>query len=381
MDYLQTQLQNILQQNSGPNTTQDSSQFSSSTLVPGNVTTTNTTDTSISNYDQPILYIRSRNVEFDSSSLKPVTRFYPFFGEINISAHVTPKLLEIEMISGVFQKGEIIESDPTFITNKIVFRLCQLNHKTGIYNSPETIFPINPYNQQPLGDTYTASSTILNVDTKALGLPSETDFYGSVAVGMTLIGKSSGAVARVSNIRLISDRNGRLIGSFFIPNASQYGNLKFVNGVNVFSLLDVNSLNLVAQSESFSEANYTSSAVNNVTEKNILTTRNVNVTFPYLVTTVGNKVTVTTTVTDSNGAGATPQQISDLQTRSNRLRSEIDNQSESTTEGKLKKNQIIKEKERIDDRINRATQFRDDSPSRSRPVNQPSSSQSAQRRR
>lgn len=294
MQYLKSTQQQPLKSNTGSNTTQDTSTFSTSTLNPGLVTTNNTTDISISNYTQPILYARSRNIEFDSNSLKPSTRFYPFFTQIDISNHVTPKLLEIEMISGSFQPGETVESSSTFIENKIIFRLCKLNHKTGSYNFPETIFPINPYNQQPLGQTYSESSTILNIDTKSLGLPSETDFYGSVSIGMTLIGKSSGAVARVSNIRLISDRNGRLIGSFYIPNPNIFGNIKFINGVNIFTLIDVNSLSLVLKSESFSETNYTSSAVNNVTETNILTTRNVNITLPYLVTTTGQKTTITT---------------------------------------------------------------------------------------
>jgi hypothetical protein len=291
-------------------------------LIPGKITTRDIPTVSSSNYTESILYIRSRNIEFDSNSLKPVTRFHPFFSQINISDFIIPKLLEIEMISGVFQVGETVESDATFIQNKIRFRLCTPNHRTGPYNGffidtpttpdflipslsfipavqpNEDVYKFNPYTQQPMPESYSESSTFLNVDTKSLSLPSETAFYGCVSVGMTLIGKSSGAVARVSNVRLISDRNGRLIGSFFIPDPNQFGNLKFVNGVNVFTLIDVDSLNLITESESFSESNYTSSGNLNVTETNILTTRNVNITFPYLVSTVGEvKTTVTTTST------------------------------------------------------------------------------------
>jgi hypothetical protein len=279
-------------QRNTPTTQSNSSQFTvkgvkSVDLVPGGSSTEESSITSISEYTEPILYIRSRNIEFDSTSLKPVTRFYPFFSEIDISSHITPKLLEIEMLSGTFQPGETVESDATFIQNKIIFRLCNLNHKTGPYNSPETIYKINPYSQQILSDTYSESSTILNIDTKSLELPSESSFYGGVSVDMNLIGRSSGAVARVSNVRLISDRTGRLIGSFFIPNPNKFGTLRFINGVNNFTLIDVDSLRLIGQSESFSESKYTSTAVNNVTEINILTTRNVEITFPYLVTTVG----------------------------------------------------------------------------------------------
>lgn len=256
-------------------------------LVPGSVTSQESSETSISEYTEPVFYVRSRNIEFDASSLKPSTRFYPFFSEVSISDYIIPKLLEIEMISGVFEVGETVESDSTFIQNKIYFRLCSANHKTGGYNTPETFYDLNPYTQQQMPSDYSSSSTFLNVDTTSLGLPSETSFYGCVSVGMNLIGKTSGAVARVSNIRLISDKNGRLIGSFFIPDASQFGNVKFINGVNVFTLLDVESFNLLANSESFAESNYTSSAVNNITETNIVTTRNYSIIQPYLVTTTG----------------------------------------------------------------------------------------------
>lgn len=274
-------------------------------LIPGSVTTQESSETSISEYTEPVFYVRSRNIEFDASSLKPSTRFYPFFSEVSISDYIIPKLLEIEMISGVFEVGETVESDSTFIQNKIYFRLCAPPHKTGEYSNPETFYNFNPYTQQQMPDDYSASSTFLNVDTTSLGLPSETSFYGCVSIGMTLIGKTSGAVAKVSNIRLISDRNGRLIGSFFIPDASQFGSIKFINGVNVFTLLDVESLNLLANSESFAESNYTSSAVNNITEANIVTTRNVEITFPYLATTIGDTPTSENPRPPSSGGDTT----------------------------------------------------------------------------
>lgn len=290
-------------------TTQSSNTFSVSgvrdvKLVPGSSNTTESSKSVVSEYTEPVLYIRSRNIEFDSTGLKPVTRFYPFFSETDISNYVIPKLLEITMISGVFQVGETVVSDATFIQNKISFRLCSLNHKTGKYSSPKTTYSTNPYTQQPLGSTYSESSTVLNVDTKSLGLPSETSFSGGVSIGMRLIGKTSGAVAEVTNIRLISDRSGRLIGSFYIPNPNQFGNVKFINGVNTFTLLDVDSLNLLGQAESFSESKYTSSAVNNITETNIITTRNVEITFPYLVTTVGETRT-TIDIQARNDGGTT----------------------------------------------------------------------------
>lgn len=382
MEYLQQQLAQIEKIAAGPNTTITSNTTSSYGLTPGDIKSTETTSTSVSNYTEPILYVRSRNIEFDSHSLKPTTRFYPFFSEIDISKYVVPKLLEVEMVSGVFQPGEIVESDSTFTTSKIVFRLCSLNHKTGVYDVPETTFPFNPYNQQPLGSDYSESSTILNVDTKALSLPSETDFYGSVGINMQLIGRTSGAIARVSNIRLISDRNGRLIGSFFVPNPAKFGNIKFINGVNVLTLVDVDNLNLLAEAESFSEADYSSTAINNVSEVNILTTRNVNITFPSLITKVGNNVKIASTVTKGSGEASqveaqretvlntftntlggqepillAPEQVNSLQTQSANitntiasLEEEISNSTNTrrNTENTKKVGKLTLEKDRID---------------------------------
>ena len=184
---------------SSPTTQNNTSSFTVSgvknvNLVPGSVTSEETSNKSISEYTEPVFYVRSRNIEFDASSLKPSTIFYPFFSEVSISDYIIPKLLEVEMISGVFQAGETVESDSTFIQNKIYFRLCSANHRTGGYNTLETVYDINPYTQQQMPSDYSASSTVLNVDTTSLGLPSETSFYGCVSVGMNLIGKTSGAV-------------------------------------------------------------------------------------------------------------------------------------------------------------------------------------------
>ena len=52
--------------------------------------------------------MRSRNVEFVSKRVKPLTRLYAFFDGVDISKFCVPKLLEISMTSGTFQVGETI---------------------------------------------------------------------------------------------------------------------------------------------------------------------------------------------------------------------------------------------------------------------------------
>lgn len=52
--------------------------------------------------------MRSRNVEFVSKRMKPLTQMYAFFDGVNVTRYCVPKLLEISMISGAFQVGENI---------------------------------------------------------------------------------------------------------------------------------------------------------------------------------------------------------------------------------------------------------------------------------
>ena len=56
-----------------------------------------------------IATMRSRNIEFVCRRLKPNTRLYPFFDNIDMSKYVIPKLVEVTMVSGTFGAGEIVE--------------------------------------------------------------------------------------------------------------------------------------------------------------------------------------------------------------------------------------------------------------------------------
>ena len=63
--------------------------------------------------------------------MKPRTRFYVYFDNVDVTAFVTPKLLEISMTSGVFISGETVQatkvSDPAQFGFQ--FRLAAPNHK------------------------------------------------------------------------------------------------------------------------------------------------------------------------------------------------------------------------------------------------------------
>ena len=308
-------------------------QIVSTVTIPEEIISEDIVSSSISEYTEAIRYLRSRNIEFDARGLKPRTRFYSFFQGVDVKNYIIPKLLEVEMISGKFQIGETVESNPHFTSAKIRFRVCKPNHKTGPFNgsnppiitnpvpiidaatgsvlpaNPDAlpkpdVFVFNPYTQQPMPNDYSESSTFLNVDTRSLELPSEVEFYGQIAPNMTLIGKTSGAVARISNIRLLSDNNGRLLGSLFVPDPNTVGNPRWINGENTFTLIDTEKLEniklteFIANSrinESSAEAPFTSSGIVNIAETNILTTRNITIIPPQKI----NTTTITNTTTNT----------------------------------------------------------------------------------
>ena len=170
-------------------------------------------------------YMRSRNTQFSANNLKPLTRFYQFF-DGNGSVDFIPKLLEVANDStlanygsiGVFEVGETVigYNDGESV---ITFRLASGNHKEGSFNSPSKTFNINPYaKSENLSSTYSQSSKVLNVDTFALSEEAQGKYFGYVKVGTKLVGQTSGAVAYVKDLRLISDNYGNLLGSFFLRN-------------------------------------------------------------------------------------------------------------------------------------------------------------------
>jgi hypothetical protein len=230
-----------------------------------------------------VQYLRSRNIQFVAKNVKPLTQIYAFFDGVDVTKYCTPKLLEITMVSGVFEVGETVigtiqktglnvtvidESDPS-----ITFRVAQSNHKEGPYNIPTSTYPLNPYTSQTLPATYSSTSTILNMDTFSLCAQYQGEFSGWVQSGMTLVGKTSGAQATITNVRLISDVYTSLIGSFYIPNPNISVNPRFENGSKTFTLINsiINDRNLAS---TVSEEKFISSGTIETVQENIISTRN-----------------------------------------------------------------------------------------------------------
>ena len=196
----------------------------------------------------PDTHIRSRNVSFAAGGLRPLARHYQFFDSAS-GIDIAPKLIEITMSSGVFTVGENVQG---FIngnrssggTRIFRARAIQPNHKTGAYNNPTTTISLNPYDRSlTLPTTYSASSTVLNIDSESLSDEVQGKYFGYVTKGMVLVGETSGAQAVVSDVRLVTDTFGDVGGSFFFrdPLASPPPPLRFETGTRTFKITSSSS--------------------------------------------------------------------------------------------------------------------------------------------
>jgi len=269
------------------------------TTTPQKIIPQDTKSNSISNWTENILYARSRNVTFKANMLKPLTKHYAFFDGVSVDQFITSKFISINMISGKFNIGEIVQSIPTFTSGKFSFRLCTPNHLDGPYNNPTKVFTSDLVSF-PLAriyglsqTTYSESSKSLNIDLNSLANPSEVNFSGYARPSMQVVGTSSGAIAEIVESILVTDETGFLTGSFFIPDPTIQTNPKFNNGTNSFTIINVPNIS-DRNYLSFVESRYYSSGTTNVTESTNITTRN------YTIIPSQTTIETTTTNTTSN---------------------------------------------------------------------------------
>ena len=198
----------------------------------GRTTNTNTTSNTVSDVRTVLVssgaekYVRSRNVAFFGTLFRPLARHYQFLDNHSNLTFI-PKLVEIAnsptltnsgSSNNSFQTGETVR---VFTAGKLVgiFRLASSNHKTGAFNSPTTTYSINPYaNSENIPSGYSQSSKTINIDLNSLSAEDQGSFNGYFEKGSKIVGQTSGAIAYVKDLRLISDVNGTLFGSFFIKN-------------------------------------------------------------------------------------------------------------------------------------------------------------------
>ena len=212
-------------------------------------------DTSITKKDNLIssgieLYMRSRNTAFNAVNLKPLTRYYQFL-DGNGSVDFIPKLLEIATdstlqnygASASFEVGETVigymTSSSGSLTQAISFRVAKSNHKEGPFSSPTVTYLSNPYlSTESIPASYSASSKTLNIDINSLCSTVQGLYSGYLSVGMKLVGQTSRSVAYVKDLKLVSDINGFLSGSFFLrdPNTNPAPSIRIATGSKVYKI-------------------------------------------------------------------------------------------------------------------------------------------------
>ena len=224
-----------------------------------------------------ITTIRSRNIEIIAKRLKPSSKVYAFFDNVDMTSYVVPKLIEVSMSSGTFVDSESVVG--TLGSKSIRFRLAKQNHKYGSYNSPTETFSINPYlPENSLSNSYSSTTTILNVDTASLEMQVSSGFYGNITKSMKLVGQTSGAVAIISDMRLIADESGVFIGSLFIPDPTIPSTPSFRTGTKTFVLTSSSTnTTVVTSDETTAEVNFTSAGTLDSVENSTLRIRNANV--------------------------------------------------------------------------------------------------------
>jgi hypothetical protein len=226
-------------------------------------------------------YMRSRNIQFVNKKVKPLARMYAFFDNVDVTKFCVPKLLEINMFEGVFDVGETVIGTPIIsrpdhpegAIPKITFRVAQSNHKAGEYNIPTETYKRNPYTGQLLSESYSSTSNILNVDTFSLQAQAQGQYFGWVESSMILKGSQSGAMAQITDHRLIADISANLSGSFFIPDPNVDINPRFEAGTKVLTFINDEANNQDSAS-SISEEGFTSSGTLETVQENIISVRN-----------------------------------------------------------------------------------------------------------
>tara|TARA_B100001564_G_scaffold121475_1_gene101360 strand:- start:25870 stop:33417 length:7548 start_codon:yes stop_codon:yes gene_type:complete len=192
-------------------------------------------------------FMRTRNIEFTGTRMKPATQVFAFFDNVSVTTRCTPKLLQISMTSGTFEVGETVLGFPSGgDLSEFSFRVASANHKYGPYNNPNDFYENNPYlRTSAIPTTYSAESTILNIDLTSLASEENPDFRGNAEIGMILRGQTSGAEATVSNLNLLTDRVGTVQGCFNVPsNDDTFAS--FNTGRNVFKLSSSSDNSLIS---------------------------------------------------------------------------------------------------------------------------------------
>ena len=117
----------------------------------------------------------------------------------------------------------------------------------------------------------------MNIDTSSLAQEAQGLYSGYLVKGMKLVGQTSGAIAYVKDLRLVSDNYGDLNGTFFLrdPHSSPVPSVRIQTGTKTFKITSssTNDTGLPgSNSVSFGESNYTADGTLNQWQNEVTTT-------------------------------------------------------------------------------------------------------------
>ncbi len=243
-----------------------------------------------------IPWIRSRNVGYKVSRMKPNTRFYSFFDNVNVTNYLTPKIIELVKNSS---------ADPTTNETPFVVGETVIGSTSGCRIKvalPNDGGQFNPYLgiQTALPESYASQTDILNIDITAMAETKNPNFYGNIQVGEILTGQTSGAKAVVKDRRIISNNVGEIAGTLFIPNPGEDSNPRFATGTRTFRFTtNEDNSKLPGTVDSSAETTYEARGTLNTVRENVLAVRNAEI----VRDTVSQDRTVVTTRTETRQVG------------------------------------------------------------------------------
>ncbi len=177
-----------------------------------------------------IPFIRSRNILVQSKGLKPSTRFWAYFDDVDISSYITPcRKMVYTLNSGTFDDSTNVGGSASETKRRINgdSQVC-LNRGDVISNA------LNTASAVVVGKT-------VDPDTGALTLELA-NVIGTFTTGQTFTGSISGAIGTVVSITtpttLVTNKNGDLNFIFNIPNTEA---VRFRTGSRELKLIDSNT--------------------------------------------------------------------------------------------------------------------------------------------
>jgi len=257
-----------------------------STFIKSNVTDNIIEDKLIST--ELIPYIRSRKVLFRGDSLKPDTRMYAFFDNINVDSYITPSKV---MTFIPYTSGTAI---PTFLVNVNVgsninsdARKTSQGDVTTAYTYGEVFYEyikVGSANATPTGvtcvivgqETY-GTNNYAYVENIKGGSGSLSSDSGNTIYYLQSEFDTNKKIKKVGNIvtpsNLVTSKTGQLFGTFTIPNGT---GMSFRTGTRVLRFSD-NADNVRANASTSAEAEYTAKGVLEIKERTILSTKTASV--------------------------------------------------------------------------------------------------------